>query len=192
MPTPAVEILTPAHLTPADALAIAELSLLVWPSKTGLTPAQRAAEIIASRDAGHHAARRQLWHLVRDPAAPTRLLAKAESFLRTIATPRGPLTILALAGVCTPPDARNRGLGRLVVQSAFARISPDTPFSLFQTTPNRIPFYTRLGAAVATNPVINSLAENPAANPFWDPILFRYPATGPWPEGTLDLQGPGY
>jgi len=54
------------------------------------------------------------------------------------------------------------------------------------------PFYEKLGAVVVDNRIVNSLADNPAANPFWDEVVMRYPAGGDWPSGAIDLRGPGY
>ena len=50
----------------------------------------------------------------------------------------------------------------------------------------------RLGARVVTNRFVNSLAADPGARPFWDPVTMVYPRSFDWPEGTIDLQGPGY
>ena len=54
------------------------------------------------------------------------------------------------------------------------------------------PFYEKLGACVIENAIINSLAENPKESPFKDSVIMRYPSSGEWPEGEIDLRGPGY
>ena len=54
------------------------------------------------------------------------------------------------------------------------------------------PFYEKLGASTIDNPIINSLADDRHASPFWDRVIMRYPSTGTWPEGEIDLRGPGY
>jgi hypothetical protein len=88
---------------------------------------------------------------------------------------------------------RGRGLGELVVRAAFALVDEGQfEFALFQTNRRTQPFYEKFGAAPVTNPVINSLAAEPTANPFWDEVVMRYPADGNWPAGTIDLRGPGY
>lgn len=54
------------------------------------------------------------------------------------------------------------------------------------------PFYEKLGACLATNRIVNSLGDDPQASPFWDEIILRYPKDRQWPEGEIDLRGPGY
>ena len=189
-----VEILDPASVSYEDALAAAELSAFIWPPQDSAnTPADNARSTIEKQQAGQFQAGYSQWYVVRNPADPTQFLAKAQTFPRTIRTANGLLTILALAGVCTRPETRRLGLGSAVVKAAFARVnSGQFSFCYYQTTPPNLAFYERLGACLATNPVTNSLAADPAANPFWDPITMRYPATGAWPTGAIDLQGPGY
>jgi hypothetical protein len=43
-----------------------------------------------------------------------------------------------------------------------------------------------------TNPIVDSLAADPSVNPFWDEVVMRYPAVKHWPEGEIDLRGPGF
>jgi GNAT superfamily N-acetyltransferase len=184
-----VDRLEPARLTPAEARAVAELSLLTWP-KAGQTVEQYAADLLHRQAAGQYARERQLWWVVREGE---RFLAKAGTFAREIGTSRGRMTILALAGVCTRAEARGRGLGSAVVRAAFSRVDTgELAFSLFQTSRKNQPFYERLGAVLVENRIVNSLADNPQANPFWDEIAMRYPAQGDWPTGPIDLLGPGY
>ena len=58
---------------------------------------------------------------------------------------------------------------------------------LFQTgVPD---FYRQLGAARVRNRFINSLAEDPRANPWWDEHVMIHPGDYPWPQGVVDLQG---
>jgi hypothetical protein len=54
------------------------------------------------------------------------------------------------------------------------------------------PFYERLGACAVANTFVDSLAEDPRGNPFWDDVVMRYPPREGWPEGEIDLLGPGY
>ena len=50
----------------------------------------------------------------------------------------------------------------------------------------------KLGCSVTTNRVVNSLADDPTAYPFWDEVAMRYPAAKHWPDGEIDLRGPGF
>lgn len=131
------------------------------------------------------------------PDAAPRCIANAAALVRTVQTTAGLMTVAGLLDVATHPDARGRGLGALVVRRVFAAVDAGTyAFCLFGTGPAR-PFYERLGAAVVTNRIVNSHADaDPEANPFTDTYVMRYPAiaTGrtPWPEGLIDLRGPGF
>jgi predicted GNAT family N-acyltransferase len=103
------------------------------------------------------------------------------------------MTVLALARVCTARDFRGHKLGQAVVRAAFAFVDDDTfPFALFQTTDDVQSFYENLGAVRIYNRFVNSLAADPMANPWWSPVIMRYPAGPRWPEGQIDLGGPGY
>ena len=64
--------------------------------------------------------------------------------------------------------------------------------SLFQTSHEVRPFYEKLGAGLVTNRIVNSLADDPTENPFWDEVVMRYPAAKHWPAGEIDLRGPGW
>ncbi|MEM9660155.1 MAG: hypothetical protein AAF961_17460, partial [Planctomycetota bacterium] len=98
-----------------------------------------------------------------------------------------------LARVCSHPEHRGCGLGELVVRAAFGVVDDgEFPWSLFQTTYPVQAFYNKLGAQLVKNPIVNSLGEDPQANPFWDEIIMRYPAKADWPKGVIDLLGPGY
>ncbi len=123
-------------------------------------------------------------HLLRNGH---RVLAQARSFIRSIRTSRGVSDILALAGVCSDPALRGTGLGRTVVAAAFERLGPDLPVSLFQT---KVPgFYEKLGSRRVANPIVNSTGDGTT---FWDPIVMIHPAETDWPEGEIDLLGPGW
>lgn len=122
------------------------------------------------------------------------LLAHAEIFPRTIATPAGNLEVMALASVCTPENLRGSGYGKRIVQSAFAEVdSGRFALSLFQTG---VPeFYEKFGAVRVENPFINSRKhEGIDRQPWWNPYVMIYkPRPVPvWPEGEIDLLGPGY
>ena len=119
-------------------------------------------------------------------------IAHAEIFPREIRTAEGSLEILALAGVCVSRKHRDEGLGKMIVERAFAEVD-NKPYAvcLFQTD---IPsFYKRLGAKRVTNQFFNRLnQENPEANPWGDHYVMAYPETFAWPEGRIDLNGFGF
>jgi GNAT superfamily N-acetyltransferase len=121
------------------------------------------------------------------------VIAHAAGWSRVIGTSQGEITILALAQVCTDPDARGQKLGAAVVRAVFDAVDHG-PYlhSFFQTSQRVRPFYEKLGCCMTTNRIINSLGDDPAANPFWDEVAMRYPAAKPWPEGEIDLRGLGY
>ena len=111
----------------------------------------------------------------------------------TIRTSAGDMTVLALCRVCTDPAVRGKKLGRPSSKrrsswSMTARIR----FRCFKRANEVRPFYEKLGAITVDNRFFNSQAADPAANPFWDPVIMRYPATGNWPAGEIDTNGPGW
>lgn len=174
----------------ADARAIAELLLSIWP-KPGRTVESRTAEILNQwKNYGGPANQYPRSFLFREDG---RVIAHAQADPRTIRTSAGDLTILALCRVCTLPAVRGKKLGLAVVQAAFGLVDEGSyPFSLFQTRHEVRPFYEKLGATTAENRLFNSKAADPAANPFWDPVIMRYPSTGDWPAGDIDTNGPGW
>jgi predicted N-acetyltransferase YhbS len=185
-----MEILDRRSLTEADARAIAELLCAVWP-KPGRTVETRTAELLAQwRDYGGPEAQHPRSVVIREGG---RVIAHAGADPRTIGTSRGELTILALGKVCTHPDERGRRLGAAVVHEVFKLVDDGTfRWSLFQTSHKVRPFYEKLGACLVENRIVNSLAEDPGANPFWDNVVMRYAARTGWPAGQIDLRGPGY
>jgi GNAT superfamily N-acetyltransferase len=110
---------------------------------------------------------------------------------RRIKTPDGPMDVMALASVKTHPEYRHRGLGRAVVRAAFAYVDDGTfPLSLFQTG---VPeFYRKLNCRVVDNPFVNSLGNDPQISPWWDDEVMIYPAEAVFPQGEIDLLGPGW
>ena len=51
----------------------------------------------------------------------------------------------------------------------------------------------KLGARCVSNRFVNSTnTEAPEANPWWDEHVMIFPDTYDWPDGTIDLPGPGY
>jgi len=130
------------------------------------------------------------WHEIGS-AGP--LVANAMVQPRKTASASGEMTVLALARVCTHPERRGCGLGAAVVREAFSFVDQGTfPFALFQTTPPVRPFYEKLGACSVDNRIIDSSADDPEANPFTHGVTMRYPDGPGWPEGTIDILGPGY
>jgi hypothetical protein len=183
-----VEMWEARSLTPEQARVIGELLATVWPR---LTAAERTANLLALGRGyeGPDAQAPRSYVFIEDG----KLLAHAAIIPRTIGTSAGDITIGGLARVCTDQHARGRGLGELIARAAFSAVdSGDFPFALFQTSRQVRPFYEKLGAAAVENPIVNSLAEDPTANPFWDEVVMRYPGGGDWPAGTIDLRGAGY
>jgi predicted N-acetyltransferase YhbS len=173
-----------------DARAIAELLIAIWP-KPHRTVESRTAEILEQwKNYGGPDNLYPRSFLFRENG---RVIAHAQADPRTIHTPAGDLTILALCRVCTDPVVRGRKLGQAVVEAAFALVDNGTyPFSLFQTRNEVRPFYEKLGAVTIDNRLFNSQAADPTANPFWDPVTMRYPSSGNWPAGDIDTNGPGW
>lgn len=183
-----IETLDRRTLSDADGRAIAELLIKVWPRRTF---EERLARLMGEwRDYTGPDAEFPRSVIIREDG---HVIAHAAGVPRTIGTIDGDITILALAQVCTDPAARGRKLGQAVVRAIFDAVDHGPfPHSLFQTSHAVRPFYEKLGSSLITNPIVNSLGEDPTINPFWDEIAMRYPAAKPWPEGTIDLRGPGY
>lgn len=184
-----VEIIDARTLSEADARAIGELLVKVWP-KPGKTVEFRQQQML-DMGKGFHGRDSQAPRsaLIRDGG---QVIAHAALIPRTVSTDAGELTFAGLARVCSDPDYRGQGLGELVVKAIFDFVDDGTfPFAFFQTNSRIQPFYEKMGACLATNPVINSLSQD-LHDPFWDEIKMRYPKDGKWPEGQIDLRGPGY
>lgn len=119
-----------------------------------------------------------------------RVVAHAAAGVRTIGTGEGNQEVVTLAGVCVAADRRGRGLGAVVVRRAFAEAGPGRVV-LFQTG---VPeFYRKLGAREVGNPFFHR--PGPGAErvrPWWDPHVLVWPADASWPDGPVDLRGPGY
>ena len=185
-----VETLDRRRLIERDARAIAELVVSIWP-KPGRTADMLASEMVSQwRSYDGPEAQHPRSFVVREG---DRVIAHASFDPRTIATDGNEITILALARVCSDPAMRGRKLGQAVVKEAFKLVDERAfPFSLFQTTNEVQPFYERLGAVRIHNRFFNSMATDPKADPWWNPVIMRY-ADGPgWPAGEIDLRGPGW
>jgi predicted N-acetyltransferase YhbS len=185
-----IETLDHRTIGEADARAIAELLIAIWP-KPGRTVETRTAEMLSQwKNYRGPEAQYPRSFLVRESG---RVVAHAEADPRTVRTPMGELTVLALCRVCSDPAVRGKKLGRAVVEAAFDLVDDGAyPFALFQTRETVRPFYEKLGATPVGNRFFNSLGEDPTASPFWDPVIMRYPSTGAWPTGDIDTNGPGW
>jgi hypothetical protein len=172
------------------ALAIAELLCTVWP-KVGRTVETRVETMKADWAAYQGpGAQRPRSLFIRESG---RVIAHSGVAARTVGTSQGDLVVLALARVCTDPAMRGRNLGGEIVRATFQLVdNGDFPWSLYQTSHRVRPFYEKLGAVQIPNRIVNSLGEDPLKNPFWDEIVMRYPSKPGWPEGDIDLRGPGY
>jgi predicted N-acetyltransferase YhbS len=185
-----IEIVDRRHVARPTAQEMAILLCRVFP-KPGRTVESRTADIVDGwkNDLGTEPQRPRSF-IVRDGS---RVIAHAEISPRIIGTQLDDMTIGALAGVCTAPEVRGQGLGALLVRSAFQLVDDGTfTFSLFQNSKGNQPFYEKLGAKKIENCIVNSMAESPRKNPFWAEVAMVYPATKPWPDGEIDLRGPGY
>jgi GNAT superfamily N-acetyltransferase len=178
------------RLNSVTAAAINQLMLATWPHIANAK--EGTIDFLLQRwtnyqDAEEH---RPSYHLVY---LDGELAGLAHTFPRTIASRQGEMVVMGLANVCVTHRHRGRGLGRIVVDAAFDRIrTGEFSVALFQTTAAVEPFYRRLGAVPVHNRFYNSFADDPAANPFWDPVAMRYPASVYWPNSEIDLRGPGY
>jgi|1186.fasta_scaffold127951_2 predicted N-acetyltransferase YhbS len=188
--SPKIETIDHRTISEADARAIAELIVSIWP-KPDRTVETYTADILAHWTAYHGPEEQHPRSFVIRQAG--RVVAHASFFPRTIGTSKGDIPILALARVCTDPVVRGRRYGDTVVRASFALVDDGSfPFALFQTTEEVRPFYERLGAVVVDNTFVNSFATDPKANPFWAGVNMRYPPKGDWPGGEIDLRGPGW
>lgn len=180
-----------AEITPEQAMAAGELLAKVWP-RPDRGPKERANQLLSLRDSdsGTNEKAAQLF-LIYDKE---RIIAHTLVFERIIQTQSGPRSIMALAMVATDADYRGQGLGALMVRSAFALVDRGIYESaLFQTSRKVQPFYEAMGATKVENQIINSIDdEKPNECPFRDELVMRYPANQDWPEGVIDLKGPGY
>jgi predicted GNAT family N-acyltransferase len=187
---PQIETIDRRRISEADARAIAELVVKIWPKVDRTVDSFTANLLIQWNAYDGPENRHPRSFLIREAG---RVVAHASVYPRTVGTANGEITIAALARVCTDPSVRGRKLGDAVVRKSFELVDDGTfPFSLFQTTPDVRPFYERLGAIPIHNTFVNSLADDPKTNPFWAEVPMRYPATGNWPAGEIDLRGPGW
>lgn len=185
-----IETMTSRNYHEATARAIADVLCRVWP-KPGRTIETRVEKMKAD------------WAAYKGPEEQRprsifiregeRVVAHSGVDVRTVGTSQGEVTVLALARVCTDPAERGRNLGAAVIRETFKLVDEGVfPWSLFQTTHKVRPFYEKLGSCLVANRIVNSLGEDPMKNPFWDEIVMRYSSGPGWPNGEIDLRGPGY
>lgn len=183
------ETLFTSTLSDTDALGIGELIAATWPNPE--KPAEyRAQQVHAeAQNFDGNAAQAPRSFVVREDG---KIIAHSMLIPRTINTSDGEITVAGLSRVCCYTEQRGRGLGELIVRATLEVVDTGAfPFSLFQTSHKVQAFYEKLGAVLVENTIVNSTGEglNP---PFWDEIAMRYPSTGNWPQGEIDLLGPGY
>ncbi|MFW6303859.1 MAG: GNAT family N-acetyltransferase [Candidatus Sumerlaeota bacterium] len=186
-----ISIIDRKNITLPQAREIARLNRDAWPPENAASLAEDAERVLGSFKEPDGPMEQR--HRVFCVAEGDNILAKASVFPRLIELPGGRLKIMALASVCADKAHRGRGLGAAVVRGAFEQVDRGHfPLALFQTTTPVRPFYEKLGARAISNRFINSRADDPEANPWWDPEIMLYPADYDWPEGTVDLLGKGY
>lgn len=179
-----------AKMSSAQVSALADLLVQVWPHPL--------------KDHGYRV--RRLEQRSREPIGPNgqvpmafvirdgqKIVASALTFARPILFAGEAKFAMALCYVAVDPNSRGQKFGEKVVQAAFAQVdAKNFELALFQTSEKVRPFYERVGAVVVENEVIDSTADEPTKNPFWDEVVMRYPASENWPSGVIDLRGAGY
>ena len=156
----------------------------VWPSPPDAPPADWDA---INRDWKH---RPGIEFVIQSDGGA--VLAHSCVFVREIITGEGPRRVGALAGVCVDPDCRGRGWGADVVRAALDYL-PQLGVSvcLFQTD---VPgFYEKLGCRIVTNTFFDGTRPDGSRDdPFWSAYQMVFPAHFDWPDGEIDINGPGY
>lgn len=187
-----VETTWAPKLSDDDIRGLAELHMIAFPRPGDTTNqlierVRRYSEFWQTEDGRAESAG---MHIIRVDGM---IVAKADSTRREVGTTAGVLPLLALGGVSTHPKWRGHGFGKSVVIEAWKRVdSGEFRFSLFRTTPAVVPFYEKLGACIAENPVFNSLAIEGESFTFGAEAIMRYPVGNDWPDGGIDLRGPSY
>jgi predicted N-acetyltransferase YhbS len=170
-------------LTGAEWLELAELLHTVWPNP-GLSAEGRAGQ-------RKNAAVERPASEVITIHAEGRLVAAGQTFGREVLVDGQRRNALALAAFAVAEDRRGEGLGKRIVREAFKRVDSGAfEFAIFQTG---VPgFYEPMNCRAIDNMVINSLSDDPDANPFNDTHVMVYPATADLGIGPVDMLGPGY
>ncbi len=177
-----VRIIKRKELCLADARAVSHLTMLTWPGATDSL--DQRAESLLQRSA--RAPEDELVFLVEHDGSA---YATAMIITRQIQIENNSMQVLGLAGVCSHPDVRGKGFGRLVIEAAFKTVKESGGILLFQCNETVRPLYEKLGAVVVHNRFMNSHADAPNENPLWDPFAMIYPADITWPAGVVDLCG---
>ena len=184
-----VEEYRESELTMAIALPIAVLAGRSFRNSTG-EPEQRAREIVGACQKEDLATATGRRFVIWDSG---KAIAHAKTFARIVSVEGRSFPVLALATVCSDPDLRGHGLGKIITLKAFEQVGrEDSPsVSLFQTP---VPgFYEKLNCRLVTNRFVNPANKAaPEANPWRDDYVMIYPAEFDWPEGVVDLGGPDY
>ena len=160
--------------------SIARLELAAFPGNRTL---EERIQRVASTDCEPNHKRFVIWQYGKAVAA-------ARTFHRAVFVAGGEFNVLALASVCSDPDFRGQGLGRMVVTAAFGDVDNGaTDLSLFQTG---VPvFYEKLDCKLIENEIVNRKSSK-TGSPFDDKHVMICPARFDWPAGTVDLNGEGY
>lgn len=171
------------ELNEADLKAYGDLNKVVWPHNPCAAPKEIMPEDAASRP-------ERILAFVKEEGA---IISGAEGFALKIFPQNGrPMTVLALASVCTHPDYRHKGLGERMVKAVLKRVDDgEFPVALWQTgVPD---FYQRLGAKAVGNRFVNTAhPTDKGKTPFWDKVIMIYPAGASWPDGVIDIKALGY
>ena len=186
---PPVEALNSETFAKGCGEQMAALLCLVWP-KPGRTVATRVEKMLGEIDVADGLMRPRSF-VVREEGE---VIACGQLLPRVVGTTQGERGhCRARSRLLASFAPRSRSSARAIVRAAFEVIDRgEFEWSLFQTSPQVRPFYEKLGAVEIDNQFVNSIGEDPDANPFWDAVVMRYPSRGGWPEGTIDLRGPGY
>src|SRR5258707_159278 len=105
---PTVESVPIGEISPALMREGMKLNALVWPSHVPVK--NRVEKRQAEARKNSEVMSRMVWHFVREKEG---IVAMARTFKRVVADESGrSFPVLALAGVCTHPKHRKRGLGR--------------------------------------------------------------------------------
>jgi len=121
----------------------------------------------------------------------TDAVAHARTFSRVIRHRNGEMKVLALGAVCVHPTRRGEGFGKRIAAEAFKLIGTGRyEVALFQT--ELTGFYERFGAVEVRNKFVNRQSNPSGASPWWNPRVMIHPNLDAWPEGEIDLNGPGF
>lgn len=194
---PKVEIYKESELTDSQLEAVATLTNSIWP-KEGLTIESKIEQVKQQARMPERVETNPVRFVVWEGKAAiahtlvfdrqVHLLDEHDAIIQRI-------NVVALAGVCSEASRRGEGLGLAVVKAAFERINAQRPVSLFQTGVPQ--FYEKLGGRIVDNQFVNLLNEDePLANPWRDEQAMIVPGICDqqfeWPNGKIDLNGPGY